>query len=226
MGSTEQRTGLGVILLFGPPGAGKGTQARRIRDRFAIPYVSTGDLIRARMRGDDDSARALRASMAAGKFISDEWANELVRDWLHANDVSSGCVLDGYPRTAAQARVLRELVVPAGLAPVVIDLRVRYNAVMERLGARQMCAACGAIYNAVTRPPQQSDICDECHGRLIVRSDDQAEVVRDRLRTYERETVPVLAVFREAGDTIVAVDGNVEADGVSAQIFGVLERAA
>jgi len=222
--SAEATVGM-AIILFGSPGAGKGTQARKIAARYQISQVSTGDMIREEIRSGSSLGEQVEATLAAGGLVDDESVNRLVEVRLKSEDCRrKGFLLDGYPRTAGQASALSKLLKRMNCRPVVIEVQVGYNEIVRRITGRRLCSQCGAIYNVYSHPPKISDVCDVCGYRpLTVRSDDRAEVVEERFRVYREETMPVFDVFRSAGETICQVDGTRPENEVAGLIFEILE---
>lgn len=184
-----------VILLFGPPGSGKGTQARLLSEWLRIPAVSTGDLLRAEANSGSALGQELDKLLSAGQYVPDALVNGIVLRYL--NESGPGMIFDGYPRTGDQAEFLKAALAGRGLAePVVVRLEVREAMIVERLGARRVCSACGRVYNLIQNPPKIDGVCDGCSGELMTRSDDSPEVVRQRLRTYAALTTPIFGHFR------------------------------
>ncbi len=213
-----------AIVLFGPPGAGKGTQARKIAERYGISTISTGDMIREEIRSGSDLGREVEARLAAGQLVDDAMVNRFVEARLEGETSGKGFLLDGYPRTAPQARSFAGMLERKQCGLVVIEVQVGYNEVVKRITGRRLCSRCGAIYNIHSKPPKIPEVCDICgHRPLDIRSDDREEVVKERLRLYEEETMPVFAVFRAAGQVIHQVDGVSSAEEVAERIFGILE---
>ncbi|MCY4585915.1 MAG: nucleoside monophosphate kinase [Bryobacterales bacterium] len=213
-----------AIILFGSPGAGKGTQARKITARYRIPRISTGDIIREEVGSGSSLGKKVEATLAAGRLVDDETVNQLVKARLDSKDCRKGFLLDGYPRTACQARALQSVLDRMPCRPVIIEVQVGYNETVRRITGRRLCAQCGAIYNVCSHPPKVPDVCDGCgHRPLSIRSDDRAEVIEKRFYLYQEETVPVYEVFRSAGEKIHQVDGTQSEQVVCAQIFEILE---
>ena len=213
------------VILFGPPGSGKGTQAKLIRQCLQGAHISTGDMLRQRIAQGDAVGQAAAAIMQAGQLVPDEMVNGMVEDRIRQADCASGFILDGYPRTVAQAGMVDKVLAANGIEPLVIHLEVDYNIIIERLAARRQCANCQAVYNLKQNPPRQTGICDNCGGALVQRDDDRAEVIRERLAAYERQTAPVLEYFRGAGYEIDAVSASEGAPQAIAQrICGLIER--
>jgi len=199
---------LKAIVLFGSPGSGKGTQAKMLAECLTVPHVSTGDMLRERIRRGADTGFGAR--MQAGALVSDEVVNAMVENRLSQPDASRGFILDGYPRTMDQARHLSEWLDRRGVREVVIYLAVDYNIVIARLTGRRQCPRCGTLYNLVSRPPREDERCDLDGERLIIRDDDREAVIRERLDAYERQTQPVLDYLKGAGRRVVEVDASAD----------------
>lgn len=213
------------VILFGPPGSGKGTQAKLIRQCLSGAHISTGDMLRQRIARGDAVGQAAASLMQAGQLVPDELVNRMVEDRIREADCQSGFILDGYPRTVAQAGMVDKVLAANGIAPLVIHLAVDYNVIINRLAARRQCANCQAVYNLKQNPPRKEAVCDNCGGALVQREDDREEVIRERLTAYERQTAPVLEYFREAGyeiDEVSASEGAPQA--IAQQICGLIER--
>ena len=222
--SPPMKEAVRAIILFGSPGAGKGTQAQKITAHYRIPQISTGDIIREEVGSGSSLGKKVEATLAAGRLVDDETVNQLVKARLDSNDCRKGFLLDGYPRTAGQARALQGILDRMPCRPVIIEVQVGYNETVRRITGRRLCAQCGAIYNVYSHPPKVPDVCDGCgHRPLTIRSDDRAEVIEKRVHLYQEETVPVYEVFRSAGEKIHQVDGTQPEQVVCAQIFEILE---
>jgi adenylate kinase len=198
---------LKAIVLFGSPGSGKGTQAKLLTGCLGVPHVSTGDMLRERIRQGAELANAAIA-MQAGLLVSDELVNRMVEERLARADAAEGFILDGYPRTLPQARHLREWFEDRGIREVVIHLVVDYNIVISRLTGRRQCPRCGTVYNLVLKPPQRDNVCDLDGETLVVRDDDSEQVIKERLDAYERQTRPVLEYYRTTPVAMLDVDGS------------------
>jgi adenylate kinase len=219
--------------LLGPPGAGKGTQAKLIAAHYGVPQISTGDLLREHVRTASRLGVLAKDIMARGELVPDDLLYDMVAQRLREPDCERGFILDGFPRTAAQAGWLDAFLEheildksrqkPCG--PIVIRLDVDYNELLLRLAGRRTCSACGHIYNVHLHPPRVDEVCDFDGSSLVIRNDDREEVVRERLFTYERQTRPVAEYYeRKAG--LVSVDGGRQAEAVSEQIFREIEAHA
>lgn len=199
-----------AIVLFGSPGSGKGTQSKFIVEWLGIPQISTGDMLRDHMRRATEIGRSIEALMRAGTLVPDELVNALVAERIASPDCSHGFILDGYPRTRAQAREMVRLLSPIGVEGVVIHLVVDYNVIIARMQGRRVCPKCGTLYNLVSRPPQTEGICDLDGEKLVIREDDRPEVVRQRLEQYEAQTWPVIEFFRQDRHPVFDVDASRE----------------
>ncbi len=196
------------IVLFGSPGSGKGTQAKLLSDRLGIPHISTGDMLRERIRLGQAVGTAVAAKMQAGVLVKDDVVNVMVEERLACPDAMKGFILDGYPRTLAQAHHLCEWLDERKRGVVVIHLEVDYNVIIARLTGRRQCPRCGTLYNLASQPPRIDNVCDLDGEGLVVRVDDNESVIRQRLEAYEQQTRPVLDYYRERGRRVVDVDGS------------------
>ncbi|MBI3300920.1 MAG: adenylate kinase [Deltaproteobacteria bacterium] len=210
------------IVLVGPPGAGKGTQARMLQEKFGIPQVSTGDLLREAVREGTPLGQQARTYMDAGELVPDQLVTAMVAERLQRPDCAVGFLLDGFPRTIAQADALA-----AALAQRqqrldgVVSIVVPRVALVERLSGRWVCKNCGAMYHERFSPPQRAGVCDQCQGTLYQRSDDKAETVNARLEVYERATAPLLDYYR--GHALLhEIDGGGEPEEVFRRITTTL----
>ncbi len=215
-----------AVILFGSPGSGKGTQAKLLRQCLKGPHISTGDMLRSHIGLGDDIGNQAGQLIKAGKLVPDSLVNELVKQRLGAPDARQGVILDGYPRTVNQAGVLLQLLKTTGFRPVVVHLVVDYEKIVARLSGRRQCPVCGTLYSLATNPPKVSGICDLDGAALVTREDDRESVIRQRLFEYDKQTVPILNYFREAGvPTIEIGAGSATPDQIAREIFGSLERA-
>ncbi len=197
-----------AIVLFGSPGSGKGTQAKRLRQCLGVPHVSTGDMLRERLRDGSNLGASVAATMHSGGLVSDELVNFMVEERLSRPDTDRGFILDGYPRTVAQAEHMFRWFDLREIREVVIYLAIDYNIIISRLTGRRQCPRCGTLYNLAFQPPRVDMLCDLEGEKLIVREDDREEVIRERLEAYERQTRPVLDYCREVGRRMVEVDAD------------------
>jgi adenylate kinase len=199
-----------AIILFGSPGSGKGTQARYLVEWLHIPHISTGDMLREHIRRGDAIGQAIAARMRGGSLVSDELVNQLVFERIQQPDCRRGFILDGYPRTLAQAEEMMRLLEARGAGEVVIHLVVDYNIIISRMSGRRVCPVCGTLYNAVSHPPKVEGICDLDGATLAIRDDDREDVVRERLVQYENQTRPLIDFFRATSDRVIQVDASRE----------------
>jgi adenylate kinase len=197
-----------AVILFGSPGSGKGTQAKLIRQNcVAGPHVSTGDMLRHHIEAGDEIGREVRQLMKSGRLVPDELVNRLVEIRLQGPDCRDGVILDGYPRTLAQAGVLLEMLRLRGMVPVVLHLVVDYEKIVARLSGRRQCPVCGTLYSVSTNPPKVAGMCDLDGAALVTRDDDREDVIRERLQQYELQTRPLLEFFGKAGVRIFEIAG-------------------
>lgn len=186
-----------VLILLGPPGAGKGTQARMLEEDFGLVQLSTGDLLRAAVAAGTEAGKKAKAVMEAGQLVSDDIVLAILKDRMAAPDVQKGVILDGFPRTAGQAAALDKLLADAGQrVTAAISLEVEDEAMVARVSGRFTCAACGEGYHDEFKQPAQAGVCDKCGGTGFKRrADDNAETVRDRLAAYHAQTAPLIAHY-------------------------------
>jgi adenylate kinase len=221
---------VGPIILLGAPGAGKGTQAKVIVTRYAVPQISTGDLLRDHVARSTELGKQAKAIMDAGKLVPDDLVNNMVADRLSRPDTSRGFILDGYPRTTVQAEWLDQYLAgkifenqaDGKLPPVVINIAVGYNLLMRRLTGRRSCPTCGRIYNVYFQPPRVADLCDVDGAKLVTRRDDCEEVISRRLKEYESLTLRLIDFYRAKGQ-LVEVNGEQDMDAVTAQVLKIID---
>lgn len=214
-----------IVILFGPPGAGKGTQAQRLCDSLGLCKLSTGDLLRAEAASGSDLGRRVQTIMARGELVSDDIMIAMIRKKIAEERANNrGVVLDGFPRTIAQAEALDAMLDEEDLGvDAVIEMKVDDDTLVERIAGRYACAACGAGYHDSFKKPATANVCDQCGGTEFVRrADDSRETVRTRLDAYNRQTAPLLPYYREKG-VLFSVDGMQSIDAVESQIQNVLK---
>lgn len=212
-----------IVVMIGPPGAGKGTQARQLAEHYHIPQISTGDILREMARLETKLGLELKAIMASGELVSDEVLASVIQTRTTQLDCHGGYILDGFPRTPSQARTLEKLARGQGKEVRLVSIEVSRDALMQRLTGRRTCSKCGEIYNIHFRPTKQEGICDVCGGELLHRVDDKAETVGTRLTAYEQKTAPLIEYFRESG-RLVSVNGERPVAEVFAEICAALEN--
>ncbi len=213
-----------IVILLGPPGAGKGTQAARLSAARSIPHVSTGDLFRSHLRRGTPIGRKADAFLSEGKLVPDEVVLDMLGERVAAPDCRRGYVLDGFPRTLAQAQALdRRLNGRDSLS--VVNLDVSEGTIVERALGRLSCSQCGRVYNLKSSPPEASGRCDACGGELVQRADDAPEIVRERLRVYRDETEPLVQFYR-AKSVLRVVDGEQDPEVIFATIDRLIPKVA
>jgi len=216
------------LILFGPPGSGKGTQAKLLRESLGMAHISTGDMLRERVASGDELGRQVAAIMKSGALVPDELVNRMVEDRIAQPDAARGFILDGYPRTVAQAELVDSLLRRQGIRAVVVHLKVDYNVVITRLAGRRQCPQCGALYSSGSTSDCAGaalQVCEHDGTRLIVRDDDREEVVVERLKAYDLQTAPVLKYLCGAGYRCYDVKGDErEPRGIAREIQDVMER--
>ena len=229
--ATEKPTQVGPVILLGAPGAGKGTQAKLIMQRYGVPQISTGDLLRDNVARATELGKKAKAFMDKGELVPDPLVCEMVADRLRQSDCAQGFILDGFPRTVAQAEWLDSLLQDeffqkryAG-PPVVVNIQVGYNQLLRRLTGRRTCPTCGRIYNVYFQPPRVADTCDVDDSKLVTRKDDSEEVIAERLKAYERQTLPLIDYYRRR-ERLREVDGDQAPDKVTAETFRAIQDEA
>ena len=207
-----------IIVLMGAPGAGKGTQARLLQERRGLPQISTGDMFRTLLKTETPLAEELRPLLTLGKLVPDELTMRVVRERTAQPDCRAGYVLDGYPRTTAQAEMLEGLVKEQGHALLAVLVDVPFGILEKRMTGRRSCPVCGEIYNVYFKPPARDNVCDRHpEARLVQRADDNAETARGRVETFERDTRPLLDYYERTG-RLRRVDGDRDTEAIYADI--------
>jgi len=211
------------LILLGPPGAGKGTQAHRLVERHGIPQLSTGDMLRAAVAAGTPVGQRAKAVMDAGKLVSDDIVNAIVSERLDQPDCQRGFILDGYPRTLVQADTTETMLAEKGMdLTCVIEIQVNDDVLVDRIAGRYTCANCGAGYHDENLKPAKEGVCDHCGSTEFKRrADDNADTVRTRLQAYYKETSPLLGYYYAKG-LLKGVDGMAEIDAVTEEIEAVL----
>jgi len=208
LSTTKQK----IVILLGPPGSGKGTQAVRLTKELGIPHISTGDLFRENISKNTELGQRAKTYMNAGKLVPDEVVLDMLFDRVSRPDCAKGYLLDGFPRTIPQAEALDKHL-SKGVDLIVLDLEVPDEVIVKRAEGRLTCASCGNVYNRYFSPPKEEGVCDKCGGTLIQRPDDKAEVVQERLRVYQAQTKPLVEYYSKKG-VLQKVDGKKSPDDV------------
>ena len=205
-------------VLLGPPGAGKGTQAVRIVEKYNVPHISTGDIFRENIKNGTELGKKAQEYMNKGELVPDDLVIDLATSRLLEDDCKNGFLLDGFPRTVYQAEKLDEFLTAHGMKlDKVIDIEVEKEELITRLTGRRVCKECGASYHVVNIPPKKEGICDICGGELFQRADDTVETVENRIEVYNEQTMPLVDYYKRA-DNIVTIDGALPLETVFAEI--------
>ena len=211
------------IIMLGAPGAGKGTQAKKLATKYGIPHISTGDIFRANIKNGTELGQKAKVYMDQGLLVPDELVVDLVVDRFKAPDCQNGYVLDGFPRTIPQAKELDAALAKNNDAvQYAIDMEMSDEEIITRMAGRRACINCGGTYHVITIPPEQDGICDVCAGELVLRDDDKPETVKKRLEVYHEQTQPLIQYYGEKG-ILKTVNGSNEANVAFAEIVGILE---
>jgi adenylate kinase len=199
-----------ALVLFGPPGSGKGTQAKLLMQCLGVPQISTGDMLREHIQAGDSVGLQVSGIMRSGALVADDQVNALVEERLARPDCARGFILDGYPRTRRQAEALCQWLMARGIDELVIHLLVDYNNIITRLTGRRQCPQCGTLYNLFSKPPKVDEVCDLDGKKLVIREDDSAAVIQGRLDAYERQTKPLIEYFRDKGRRLLEIEAGSE----------------
>jgi adenylate kinase len=211
------------LILLGPPGAGKGTQAQMIVERYHIPQISTGDILRKAVKENTPLGMKARAFMDQGQLVPDEVVIGIIDERLRASDCHRGFILDGFPRTTAQAEALQAILAKIGISiDHVINIEVDSEELVRRLTGRRTCKNCGMMFHLLFHPPKQEGICDRCGGTLYQREDDKEETIRIRLKEYEKQTTPLIQYY-QLKQTLRSIQGVGGQDQIFARIVRLLD---
>ena len=210
------------IIMLGAPGAGKGTQAKKIAEKYSIPHISTGDIFRANIKNGTELGKKAKEYMDQGLLVPDELTCDLVVDRINQEDCSNGYILDGFPRTIPQAEALDAALTKMGTSiDFAIDVDVPDSNIVNRMSGRRACVGCGATYHLVFNAPKKEGICDVCGEKLILRDDDRQETGQKRLTVYHDQTQPLIDYYKNAG-VLKTVDGTADMEDVFAAIVSIL----
>ena len=211
------------IIMLGAPGAGKGTHAKKITEKFGIPAISTGDIFRENIKNGTELGKKAKEYMDAGNLVPDELVCDLVVDRLKQDDCKNGYILDGFPRTIPQAEALTAALAKNDDAiDYALEIFIEYQDIIDRISGIRVCKSCGATYHVVNIPPKTEGVCDECDGELIVRDDDAPETVKKRLDVYHEQTAPLIDYYKKQG-ILKVIDGSKGLDTCFEEICGILE---
>jgi len=211
------------LIFLGPPGSGKGTQAKMLVDKYGIPQISTGDILREAVKEGTPLGKEAKKYMDEGKLVPDEVVVGIVRERLKEPDCTKGFILDGFPRTIPQAEALDKTLEEMGKGiDHVLSLEVDKEELVRRLSGRRTCKKCGAMYHIIFDPPKKDGICDRCGGELYQRDDDKEETIRERLRVYEEQTAPLIEYYRKKG-LLRPIDGVGKIEEIFARITEAIE---
>ncbi len=211
------------IILLGPPGAGKGTQAKKIQEYYSLPHISTGDMLRENINNNTSLGIKAKSYMSRGELVPDELLITIIKDRLSKKDCSKGFLLDGYPRTIPQADALQMILTESGKKlDAVLNISVDDEELIKRLSGRRMCK-CGASYHIVFNPPEKDEICDLCKGKLYHREDDMPGAIRNRLIVYKKQTQPLIEYYNKKG-VLRTIDGGKDISHIFEDIKKVLEN--
>jgi adenylate kinase len=214
------------LILLGPPGAGKGTQAQKIVDRYRLPQISTGDILRAAVKEETPLGSKAKAFMDQGKLVPDEVVVGIIDERLRTRDCDDGFILDGFPRTIAQAEALQPILAKTGKKiDHVINIEVGMEELVRRLTGRRTCRDCGAMFHVESHPPRRDGICDRCGGQLYQRQDDKEETIRTRLKEYERQTAPLIEYYQRKS-CLRSIEGVGEQDQIFERIVRQLDATS
>ena len=214
-----------ALIFLGAPGAGKGTQAREVSNQFAIPQISTGDMLRAAVKKQTAMGLAAKAKMEAGELVPDEVVCGIVEERIGEPDCTKGFILDGFPRTIAQAEFVDHMLEAKGRGnPQVLNIKVDQDVLMKRLTGRRTCSVCGEIYNVYFNPPKKEGVCDKDGGKLAQRADDNEETIRQRLVAYEKQTSPLIDYYRRK-NLLHDVEGDKEPEVIAEGLREFLKGA-
>lgn len=213
-------------MLLGAPGAGKGTQAKRIKEKYAIPQFSTGDILREEVENQTQLGLKAQGYMSRGQLVPDSLIIAMMRDRIDRDENRCGFVLDGFPRSVAQADALEKLLDELSWPlQAVVEITIDNESIVKRITNRRICSKCGADYNLIDKPPLPGDLCSVCNGSVVLRPDDNEQTIRTRLDVYDTQTKP-LRDYYEARSLLRRVDGNQPVDEVFDSVIGILEGAA
>ena len=210
------------IIMLGAPGAGKGTQAAKISEKYGIPHISTGDIFRENIKNGTELGKKAKGYMDAGELVPDELTCDLVVDRIHQDDAKKGYILDGFPRTIPQAEALTAALAKSGeKVDYALEINLADEAIINRMGGRRVCKKCGATYHIVNIPPKKEGVCDNCGGELMLREDDAPETVKKRHDVYHAQTAPLIEYYKNEG-VLHVIDGSTGLEPGFKEIVAIL----
>ncbi len=209
------------IILLGAPGAGKGTQGDLISEKYNIPKISTGDILREAVRKGTPLGKKAKEVMEQGKLVSDDIILGIIKDRIEEIDCKKGYILDGFPRTIEQAESFENMVKDDN--EIVLYINIKKDELIRRLSSRRICPKCGAIYSLIVEPPKKDGICDNCGATLIQRDDDKPETIEKRYKIYLKSTEPLINFYKKRGN-LVEIEGNTEIEKIFSKICDIIER--
>jgi adenylate kinase len=207
------------LIVFGPPSAGKGTQAQKLSKKYGLPQISTGDLLREAVAKQTPLGVKIKSYLDTGRLGPDDLIVQLIKDRVSKPDCENGYLLDGFPRTVGQAAELDKMTE----IDLVLNIVVDHELLVERAVGRRICTKCNAVYHVKFNPPKAEGVCDKCSGNLIQRDDDKEDTVRHRLKVYQEQTAPLIDHFRRKGN-LIDIDGSAGIEGVFAQMTGAVDK--
>ena len=212
-----------AVVIFGPPGAGKGTQTRKLSELFSVPRIATGEMIREEVRRRTEFGRRIEIGLAEGQFVDDETIFGMLDRRLRREDLQRGLLLDGFPRTAPQARQLESVATQFGIEIRAFELKASREVLIRRLSGRRVCEKCGAVFHQESEPPRRENVCDDCGSELSIRDDDSAEVINPRLDIHDEATVPAIReltqVLKRQGRKVEPIDAEQDPESVTRNLL-------
>lgn len=212
------------IILLGGPGVGKGTQAKKLSEKYKLAHISTGDILRQAVKDGTEMGLMAKSYMDKGQLVPDKVVIGIIRDNLRKPEIKSGFILDGFPRTVPQAQALDELTNEMNIPlDAVVNIMASANLIVQRLSGRRTCRNCQAVYHIVNLPPKKDGVCDRCGGQLYQRDDDKEETIRNRIKVYEEQTSPLINYYKKFGK-LMDVSGEKEIEEVFTEICNLLSK--
>ena len=212
------------LILLGPPGAGKGTQAKKLVNKYNIVHISTGDIFRYNIKNETELGKKVKSYLESGHLVPDDLTNQMVWDRLKQEDASNGFLLDGFPRNLGQANALKSHLAEKGeKLDAVVNIKVPDEVIIDRLSKRRVCSSCGMTYHLDENPPKSEMSCDSCNGEIIQRKDDKQEIIKERLEVYASQTQPLVDFYKKE-NLLLTVDGTSDIEKVFKDIVEELEK--